>query len=139
MIVFRMKEIEFEDDSILGLIEKSKERAGKKVGFATRQTAMESILDGAVSSKPGSPPNSHTGDLRRSIRYDYDPILSSVVAGPVLLTRRSKDAVNAMEYGGQSQDVRGRVVRILARPFMSPAFADVLTNSVPEVFRDTFR
>ena len=138
MITFRMAQIEVDDDLVLDLIEQSKGRSLRRVGFATRQTAMESIVDGAGPSQPGSPPNSHTGVLRRSIRYEYDQITSTMTAGPILLSRRSRDAVEAMESGGQSYDVRGRIVRVRARPFMSPAFADVLENSVPKVFENTF-
>ena len=77
-----MAKIEFDDDLVLDLIEQSKGRSLRKVGFATRQTAMESIVDGVGPSQPGSPPNSHTGVLRRSIRYDYDQITSTMTAGP---------------------------------------------------------
>ena len=138
MISFSVSDIEFEDDMILDLVEKSKARGARKVGFQTKTEATKSIIDNPRPSVPGSPPNSHTGILRRFIRYDYDPSVSAVVAGPVLLQRRSKDAAVAMEKGGNSQTTRGRTIRVAARPFMSPAFADVLSNSVPEVFENTF-
>ena len=138
MIDIRIGDIEFEDEKILEAFEKAKARGARKVGFQTRQTAMDSIVDGVQSSVPGTPPHNHTGVLKRFIRYDYDNSSSSVVVGPVLLSRRSKDAAAATEKGGQALDVKGKTVRVAARPFMSPAFANVLSNSVPGVFENTF-
>ncbi len=134
-----MKTIELDTDLIQTELDQAKSIGARRVGFQTREIAMNSITDGAGPSAPGSPPHSHTGTLKRFIAYEYDKSKSSVVIGPRLLTRRSKDAPEATEKGGQSQDVRGKVVRVLARPFMSPAFQTVQRQALPAAFTDTFR
>lgn len=72
-----------------------------------------------ASSKPGEPPRSITGLLRRNIFFAYDPARESVVIGPAMLNRGTQ-APETLEYGG-STEVRGRNVKIEARPFMGPA------------------
>lgn len=139
MILLSMGDIEIDDDLIKEHIDQSKSRGARKIGFLTRQEALESIVEGVGPSAPGRPPHAHKNSpLKRFLNYSYDTSTSSVVVGPQLLTRRSRDAVVATERGGQSLDVRGRVVRVPARPFMGPAFENVNRSSVPQVFENTF-
>lgn len=134
-----MGDIEIDDELILSKFSEAKARGARRVGFQTRQAAMDSIVDGDGPSSPGQPPHSHTGTLKRFIQYVYDPASSTLVVGPKLLTKRSRDAAYATERGGQATDVKQRIVRVPARPFMSPAFANVTSSSVPGVFANTFR
>ena len=138
MIRARMGEIEFDDELLEQKIEQTKRIGARRVGFQTRETAMNSITDGAGPAKPGQPPHSHTGILRRFITYDYETESSAVVIGPKLLNRRSKNVAEATEGGGIAKSVSGRQVRVAARPFMSPAFDKVNRTSVPKVFENTF-
>lgn len=64
----------------------------------------------ARASRPGKPPRSRTGKLKRHIYYRFDPMLHDVFIGPALF--QSKDIPGILERG------RGKVAR---RPFMKPA------------------
>src|SRR5690606_17947878 len=78
------------------------------------------------TSRPGEPPKSHTGLLKRFIFFSYDPQADSVVIGPTKLNQKSADVLAALEYGGASTNTKGERVAIEARPFMGPAFASEL-------------
>ncbi|NLY01525.1 MAG: hypothetical protein GXY83_35990 [Rhodopirellula sp.] len=109
------------------------DRATRKVlsrfGAFVRTSARHSIRKRKRVSKPGEPPSSHTGLLRRFIFFGYDRDRSSVVIGPQRLNQKVGDAPHALEYGGTSTVVEGlrrrrrkRRIKIAARPFMGPAF-----------------
>jgi hypothetical protein len=118
-------------------IEKAKLKSLKKVGFKTREAAMNSIKDGTGYSHPGEPPISHTGVLRRFILYSMGDGNSSVVIGPKYLKKKSRDAAAALERGGIATNSRGRVIRVEQRPFMVPAFERVNRENVPAVFANS--
>ena len=52
-------------------------------GAAIRLTARRSIRRRKKPSRPGSPPHTQTGRLKRSIRYEVDKATPDVVIGPV--------------------------------------------------------
>jgi hypothetical protein len=54
-----------------------------EAGGAIRKTASRSIRKRKNSSKPGSPPNTQTGMLRRVIRYEVTNNKTEVIIGPV--------------------------------------------------------
>lgn len=138
MILVTIGEIDLDYDLLDKKLEQVKSIGARRVGFQTREIAMNSITQGAGPSKPGQPPHGHTGVLKRFIRYEYEEG-GSLAVGPALLSRKSKDAAKATEHGGTSRNVRGKTIRVRARPFMSPAFNQVVNSSVPEVFENTFR
>lgn len=138
MIVVRMGDIEIDDQVVLDAMDNAKQTGARRTGFRTRELAMNSITDNAGPSRPGQPPHSHLGFIKRGISYDYDESTSTMVVGPKLMSRRSGNVTNALEYGGYSKTVRGNSIRILARPFMSPAFGVIVQNDVPAVFENTF-
>ena len=109
-----------------------------KFGSFVRQTARRSIRRRKGTSRPGKPPFSHTGKLKRFIYFGYDPNRRSVVIGPVVFPKKSGKALPALEYGGKSDTEGGRTVKIQARPFMGPAFRTELPN-VPSLWRDTIK
>lgn len=77
------------------------------------------------SSKPGQPPRSHLGLLKRFIFFAYDRDGNSVVIGPARLNGVSggPGALEALEEGGRSKNAKGKTIRVAARPFMGPALA----------------
>jgi len=93
-----------------------------KFGSFVRQTSRRSIRRGKGSSKPGKPPFSHTGLLKKFIYFGYDPHRASVVIGPVVVSGKSGKALQALESGGMVRLPDGRNVEIKPRPFMGPAF-----------------
>lgn len=77
------------------------------------------------SSKPGQPPRSHLGLLKRFIFFAYDQSTNGVVIGPARLNGvdGGPRALEALEEGGQSKNGRGKTITVAARPFMGPALA----------------
>jgi phage gpG-like protein len=127
MIDLRIKDLFFDRQVVLRAAGKAKREVLSKAGAFIRQTARTSIRKRKGTSKPGRPPYSHTGLLRRWILFGYDRNHDSVVVGPVGF-KRSK-APNVLEFGGVANRPRwwrrrrnlSRKLRVRARPFMGPA------------------
>jgi hypothetical protein len=85
-------------------------------------------------SKPGEPPRSHVGFLKKFLYYAFDPQSQSVVVGPAALPQISTPGVpGILEYGGVSEGSR-----IEARPYMRPA-EQLARRDYTEVWRDAIR
>ena len=102
-------------------------------GAHVRRTAQRSIRRrrvGRGTSKPGRPPVSHTGLLKKFLWFGYDTTRRSVVIGPVRLSRRGRNgkAPATLEYGGTVTLPNGRKATIEPRPYMGPAFRTGLTQ-----------
>jgi len=131
--------VEFDVAKLEKRMRKAEKWALQQLGFQTRAKAQASIVPGAESSRPGTPPKDKTGTLKRFILYSYDKDTNSVVAGAKLLRRRSRDAATSLEHGGISLNVKKKPRRIAARPFMQPAFEQVARQSIPSVFTNTLK
>lgn len=101
----------------------------------------------AGTSNPGEPPYVHTGLIVKHIEFEYSWIRKSVIIGPLLLRgKKTPDALNALEYGGNSvvwnRRANGRYVmrrtQVRARPFMHPAFENELPK-LPGMWAEAFR
>lgn len=146
MIEFTIKSVKqgfFDSPKVLKAISAAKRKVFSKFGAFVRRRAKSSIKDAPKSgagrrgrksrrprvSRPGSPPYSRTGLLRKFIFFAYDTKRQSVVIGPARINRPT-GAPKALEYGGRvetpkffTQRKRGITsMRIRARPFMRPAF-----------------
>lgn len=127
MLDLRIKDLFFDRQVVLRAVGKAKREVLSKAGAFIRQTARTSIRRRKGTSRPGRPPYSHTGLLRRWILFGYDRRSDSVVVGPVGF-KRSK-APNVLEFGGVTNRPRwwrrkrklSRKLRVRARPFMGPA------------------
>jgi hypothetical protein len=106
-------------------LDQSTRRAFSRFGAFVRTTARRSIRPAGKRgkvSKPGEPPRSRTGLLKRFIFYSFDFGRRSVVIGPQRLTGRNKgNAPRLLEHGGTAKS-RRHTAKIDARPFMGPAF-----------------
>lgn len=99
----------FRHDAILKPIERARRQWLARSGAYIRTTARGLIRSGKKSSNPGSPPKSHTGDLKRFLYFTYDASLDATVVGPALtnqytfnqnlFTRAS--VPEALEHGGE--------------------------------------
>ena len=69
-----------------------------EAGGAIRKTASRSIRKRKNPSKPGSPPNTQTGMLRRVIRYEVTNNKTEVIIGPV--NEIAGRLWNLHEFGG---------------------------------------
>ena len=91
------------------------------------------------SSRPGEPPRSQTGLLRRWILFGVNPDEPSVVIGPALLPGHAgAEALEALEVGGRSTTAQGYEVTVQRRPFMGPAFQQELPQAAA-MWRDSIQ
>lgn len=118
-------------------------RSIRSVGKRAKAKALAARMAGqkegtSVVSKPGSPPLSHTGLLKKNIFFVYDDAIKSVVVGPILLNAKSGGkAPRLLEHGGtdQRKTKKSTVVAVYQpRPFMGPAL-DRTRDKIPETFK----
>ena len=113
-----------------------------RFGAFVRTRARTSIKSRKATSRPGSPPSSHAGLLKRFILFAYDPARRGVVIGPTRLNAKTGGkAPPLLEYGGnvvRERWGRRRVVRYLPRPFMHPALDAELVR-LPPLWRNSIR
>lgn len=126
MIDLRIKQMFFDRPKVKRAVDAARRKVLSKAGAFIRQTARTSIRNRKGTSKPGDPPHSHVGLLRRFILFGYDRQSDSVVVGPVGF--RQSIAPRVLERGGTTTVTRRRRgrrterrVRIAARPYMKPA------------------
>lgn len=116
-------------------VEKAVGKANKqnlsKAGAFVRTAARDLIRKRKRISRPGEPPSSHEGSLRRLILFAFDG-KESVVIGPKLFKNQNPTGPSLLEFGGRL----GKNV-YQPRPFMGPAlereadkFPDLWANSV---------
>lgn len=150
----------FNSEKVLKALSATERRVLSKFGAFVRQRARTSIRPAVVvnrkeirsgkkagrtigkvyaASKPGEPPRSRQGDLKRKILFGYDTEARAVVIGPTLVGGRASDTPARLEYGGQFRHKRsGKIVRVRKRPFMQPAFESEVTK-MPALWADSLR
>lgn len=143
MLDLRIKQMFFDRPKVKRAVDAARRRVLSKAGAFIRQTARTSIRKRKGTSKPGQPPHSHVGLLRRFILFGYDKQSGSVVIGPVAF--RTSAAPRVLERGGTTtvtRRTRGkrteRRVRIAARPYMQPAL-EMERPKLPELWRNSVR
>jgi len=141
MLDLRIKQMFFDRPKVKRAVDAARRRVLSKAGAFIRQTARTSIRKRTGTSKPGSPPYSHVGLLRRFILFGYDRGSDSVVVGPVGFRRSTAPSV--LEFGGQTTVTRRRRgkrterrVRIAPRPYMNPAL-EKERPKLPELWRNS--
>ena len=123
MIEFGVKECFFDRAAVKNAVDRATLSVLSKIGAYIRQADRSSIRSRKAISKPGSPPSSHEGSLKRLIFFSYDPAARAVVIGPVPL-HGVAEAPPLLEFGGTARRMRRgkvRTVNYRARPFMKPA------------------
>ena len=113
----------FDQDKVIRAADRATRRVLSRFGAYVRTSARHSIRRRKATSKPGQPPSSHTGLLRRHIYFSYDARARDVVIGPVPMGAKTS-APETLEHGGRVvQRRRGRrqTLAYAARPYMGPA------------------
>ena len=132
----------FDRKSVKRAVDKTSRRILSRFGAFVRQTARSSIRRRKSISRPGQPPTSWTGLLKKFLFFSFDHERRSVVIGPVRLNKSSGEAPSLLEHGGSAQrtDRRGKRRRVTyeSRPYMGPAFEKELPK-LPEMWRDSVR
>ena len=125
MIGTAIKGMFFDSKKVLSAVDKGTRKVLSKFGAFVRTTARHSIRQRKAVSKPGQPPSSHVGTLKRLIFFGYDVERRSVVIGPTPF-QGTAEAPPLLEYGGRARrkDRRGKNVTATykPRPFIGPAF-----------------
>lgn len=126
MLNFKIKSMFFDRQKVIVAVDAAKRRTLSRAGAFLRQSARTSIRPRRGTSRPGQPPYSHEGSLRRWILFGYDPRTESVVIGPVGF--RGSVAPHVLEFSGVAEAPRWwkrkkktKRIRIRRRPFMGPA------------------
>jgi len=130
----------FDQKRVIDAVSKAQRKVLSRFGAYVRRTARSSIRKRKRVSEPGSPPSSHTGLLKRTIYFVYEPQRESVIIGPTLLGKGT-DAPRLLEHGGTVvRRKRKKRVRMAyrPRPFMQPAF-EKEQSTLPALWRDSVR
>jgi hypothetical protein len=130
--------------AVTSRVDPTRRKVLSRFGAFVMRRAKSSIRKRKKVSKPGSPPSSRVGFLRKFIFFGYDRGRESVVIGPARLNGVvDPDALSALEHGGTAtkEDRRGggrRRIRVRARPFMGPAL-EAEKPELPKMWRDSIR
>jgi hypothetical protein len=117
----------FDSKTVMNSVDKATRTVLSKFGAFVRTTAKQSIKTRRQVSKPGQPPSSHTGLLKKFIYFGFDPGQRSVVIGPTLINNPTGAPEN-LEHGGTAVlpktrwRKKAKQITIKRRPFMGPAF-----------------
>lgn len=91
----------FNGDLVKRSVDSETVRVMSKFGAYVRRTAKGLIRTGKKPSKPGKPPKSHKGLLKKFLYFAWDPASRSVVVGPARLSGNGLgDAPEVLERGG---------------------------------------
>lgn len=137
MVKMRIKGLFFDSPKVMRAVDTATRKALSRAGAFIRTTAKSSIRSRKKISKPGNPPSSHTGILKRLIFFGYEPAGRTVVIGPV--AHGKGEAPSLLEFGGKVtrtvlyrrggkyREKRQRMT-YRPRPFMGPAMVKELPN-----------
>jgi len=124
----RVKTLFFDAKAVTSAVDQASRRVLSRFGAFVRQRARSLIRTRRAASRPGQPPSSHEGSLRRLIFFGYEPGTKNVVIGPTPFT--SSPSADLLEQDHKAGGVRrirrrrgGKTVTMTyrARPFMGPA------------------
>lgn len=112
-------------------------------GYVRREAKSMIKVSKNKFSSPGEPPRARSGKspLKKLIFFAYDPFRKGIVIGPLIFQgAKAKLTAERLEYGGIHRIVNRRtgvrrVARYEPRPFMTPAFEQVLQKH-RDLFKD---
>lgn len=136
----------FDRKAVMDKTTAAERRVLSKFGAFVRTSARSSMRRRKKPSAPGQPPSAHVGLIKQFLFFVYDPDRKSVIIGPALLNKPSRNAVEVLEKGGTTTVLRrdpngqrrNRTIKVAARPYMQPAF-DKNLPKVPSMWRDQIR
>jgi hypothetical protein len=130
----------FDRAAVQQKVDKATRKVLSRFGAFVRQRARTSIKKRKEISRPGQPPHSHVGLLRKFILFAYDAGRQSVVIGPTL-TKDESEAPRLLEHGGDTTlETREGPKRAhyRPRPFMGPAF-EAEKPQLPALWKNSVR
>jgi hypothetical protein len=108
--VTKTKALFLDRQAVTKAIGRAAAKALGKAGAYIRQSARQSIRTAKTASRPGRPPHSHVGTLKRLLFFSFDPATNSVVVGPVGFDGRQAETnvPKALEFGANRRAVANR-------------------------------
>ncbi|MBQ4195902.1 MAG: hypothetical protein II622_07305 [Thermoguttaceae bacterium] len=94
----------FDEKSVRRALDAKTRKALSRFGAFVRTRAKSSIRKRKSVSKPGNPPSSHTGKLKKYIYFGYDRAKKSVVIGALPFS--NSRAQETLEHGGSARTQR---------------------------------
>lgn len=133
----------FDRELVQSKVDKAERKVLSRIGAFIRTAARGLIRSRKKTSKPGSPPRSITGLLKKFIFFVWDPEARSAIIGPARLNAKSGGvAPRTLEEGGRTEITagkhRGEQVDIDARPYMGPAYAKE-SPKLPAMWRNSVK
>lgn len=140
----RMKKLFVDRKKVLRAADRAAKRPLFRWGAYVRSVSKRSIRKRDGTSKPGKPPHSHTGDLKRLIFFGFDPRTRSIIVGPELYASGNAAKI---ETGGRIRVKRKskgqkRTVQkatIAERPFMQPAAKKANEKLLPDIWKNSVK
>jgi len=114
--------IEFNEDALAARVAKASLDVLRRMGAYVRRVAQSKVKTSPKPSRPGSPPHSRKGLLRKAILFGLEKDRSRVLVGPGF--RFVGASASAHEFGGAYKGDR-----YPKRPLMGPA----LRESIPHL------
>ena len=115
---------------VINAVGRARRRVLSKAGAFIHRRARSSIRKRRRSARPGEPPSSHVGLLKRFLYFAYDFGTQSVVIGPARLGGRrpygNVTVPEVLEEGGNVTAAghgKRRRRRYAPHPYMGPAYA----------------
>lgn len=100
---YDVKRLFFDSRAVTSRVDPAKRRVLSRFGAFVRTRSKSSIRKRKAASRPGAPPSSHTGLLKKFIFFSYEPQKESVVIGPEKLSGRAgRDVPEILEDGGRT-------------------------------------
>ena len=143
MIDMRLKQFFFDAKAVTSRVDSATRKVLSKFGAFVRRTAKNSIKKAPFvsrkprgkertdlrrkSSRPGNPPFSQTGTLKKFIFFSYDATAKGVVIGPAAVKPRPT-APETLERGGKTVGKKAR--QLSAADFMSWGFGPMRVEPV---------
>lgn len=147
MITMNMKSFFLDRRRVMRYASRAKRREGMRAGGLIRAIARRSLRKRKRYSRPGEPPSSHHGLLKRLLYFAWDPSTESIVIGPQPIARIMGGQVpGVLEHGGVLHHRRrrrgGKIRRYTAhyepRPYMAPAIEKAIPR-IPRYWRNAIR
>lgn len=95
----------FDGNRVLSAVERTERRVLSRFGAYVMRGARGLIRSKKKPSKPGQPPRSITGVLKKFLYFVFDPSKRSVVIGPA--------RTNQISFDGQGEPVKGTIPEAL--------------------------
>jgi hypothetical protein len=152
MTGIKFKSMFFDRKAVIDAVDKATRKVLSKFGAFVRTSARSSIRTAKGRSKPGRPPHSHSGLLKRFLFFGWDPSSRSVVIGPEKLNGKNYgDAPDVLEHGGDTvikgyplsraqikKYPNGKKIIIKKRPYMDPALEKNI-DLLPPMWRNSVK